>query len=142
MLGMDPHEENADWLRSTFPAEGEEDDQPKSYWFAIADPESDVAIGEIGLVGISWPNRRAGLSIFTLPASRRSGAGREAIELLVGWGQRDRGLHRIEIRTLPENVAMRALAQAAGFAYEGILRDYAFERGRFADHVVFARLAT
>lgn len=140
MLGMEPHEENADWLRSTFPEDGQSGEERKSYWFVIAHPESGEPIGEIGLVGISWPNRRAGLSIFVLPGSRRSGIGREAIELLVGWAQGELGLHRIELRTLPENLPMQGLAEASGFIREGVLRDYAVERGRLVDNIVYARI--
>jgi ribosomal-protein-alanine N-acetyltransferase len=140
MLGMEPHEENADWLRSTFPEDGQSGEERKSYWFVIAHPQSGEPIGEIGLVGISWPNRRAGLSIFVLPGSRRSGIGREAIELLVGWAQGELGLHRIELRTLPENLPMQGLAEASGFIREGVLRDYAVERGRLVDNIVYARI--
>ena len=140
MLGMEPHEENAEWLRSTFPADDQSDEERKSYWFVIAHPKSGAVIGEIGLVGISWPNRRAGLSILVLPGSRRSGIGREAIELLVGWAQGELGLHRIELRTLAENLPMQGLAEASGFMREGVLRDYAVERGRLVDNVVYARI--
>lgn len=140
MLGIEPDHQNAEWLRSTFPAEGENDGEPEAYWFAIAHPASGEPIGEIGLVEISWPNRRAGLSVLVLPASRRVGVAREAIELLVGWAQGELGLHRIELHTLPENAPMQGLAEASGFMREGVLRDYTFEQGRFVDNVVYARL--
>ena len=145
MMGMDPEQENADWLRSTFPENGSDDTDDKerdSYWFVIASRDSKSAepIGEIGLVDISWPNRRAGVSILVLPGSRRSGIGREAIELLVGWAQGELGLHRVELHTLPENAPMQGLAEAAGFTREGVLRDYSIERGRLVDNVVYARL--
>jgi ribosomal-protein-alanine N-acetyltransferase len=140
MLGMEPHEATAEWLRSTFTTDSESSEERKTRWFVIADPESGEPIGEIGLIGISWPNRRAGLSILVLPGSRRSGVGREAIELLVGWAQGELGLHRIQLHTLPENVPMQGLAEASGFVREGVLRDYAFERGRFVDNVLYARI--
>ena len=140
MLGMDPEQENAEWLRGTFPAGGSSDEKPGSYWFVMAHPESGDVIGEIGLVGISWPDRRAGVSILVLPGARRAGVGREAIELLVRWAQGDLGLHRIQIHTLPENGPMQALAERAGFMREGVLRDYSLERGRLVDNVVFSRL--
>jgi ribosomal-protein-alanine N-acetyltransferase len=127
-------------LRRTYAPTAEDGEPRTAYWFAIAHRESDEAIGEIGLVGISWPNRRAGLSILVLPASRRAGVGREAIELLVAWAQGELGLHRIELHTLTENAAMQGLAEASGFVREGVLRDYSFERGRFVDNVVYARL--
>jgi ribosomal-protein-alanine N-acetyltransferase len=140
MLGIEPDHQNAEWLRSTFREDGQNGEEPEDYWFAIAHPESGEPIGEIGLVGISWPNRRAGLSILVLPGSRRVGVAREAIELLVGWAQGELGLHRIELHTLPENAPMQRLAEASGFVREGVLRDYTFERGRFVDNVVYARL--
>ena len=140
MLGMEPEEENAEWLRGTLPEDGEGGEEPKTYWFAMVHPTSGEQLGEIGLVDISRPHRRAGVSILVLPGARRAGIGREAIELLVQWAQNELGLHRIEVRTLPENAPMQRLAEAAGFAREGVLRDYEFARGRFVDNVVYSRL--
>jgi [ribosomal protein S5]-alanine N-acetyltransferase len=140
MLGVEPDQENAEWLRSTFPEDGQTGEQRAAYWFVIAHPQSGAVLGEIGLVGISRSNRRAGVSILVLPGSRRAGVGREALELLVEWAHGELGLHRIEVHTLPENAPMRRLAEAAGFTREGVLRDYTFERGRFVDNIVYARL--
>lgn len=140
MLGMDPEHENAEWLRGTYAEDEQIGDERKSHWFAITHADGDELIGEVGLVGISQPNRRAGISILVLPRSRRAGVAREAIELLVSWAQGDLGLHRIQIHTLPENIPMQRLAEAAGFTREGVLRDYSFERGRLVDNVVYARL--
>ena len=140
MLGIAPEEENAEWLRSMVPQDVPAGEERKAYWFAIVHPQSGELMGEIGLVGISRANRRAGLSILVLPRFRRGGVGREAIELLVGWAQAELRLHRIELRTLPENAPMQRLAEASGFTREGVLRGYAFERGRFVDNIVYARL--
>jgi ribosomal-protein-alanine N-acetyltransferase len=131
-LGIEREQENAEWLRGTVADDAR--------WFAILHPQSAEVIGEIGLVGISWKDRRARLSIFVLPAFRRAGVGLDAIGLLVVWANRELGLHRIELHTDPENAPMRGLAEASGFVREGILRHFAFERGHFADNVVYARL--
>ena len=139
MLGIEPEHQNADWLRGTF-SEGDRDERRNAYWFAITRPETDEPIGEIGLVGISWDDRRTALSVLVLPQARRAGVAREALELIVGWAQGELGLHRVELHTLPENAAMQGLAEASGFTREGTLRDYSFERGRFTDNVVYARL--
>lgn len=140
MLGIEPDQENAEWLRSALAPDGQPDEDRKAYWFAMVHPQSGELLGEIGLVGMSGANRRAGLSILVLPRSRRTGVGREAIELLVQWGQSELGLHRIELHTLPENTPMQRLAEASGFTREGVLRGYSFERGRFVDNIVYARL--
>ena len=140
MLGMEARGRERGVVRSTFPDDAEAGRQQADYWFAILDLRSDEVIGEIGLVGISRANRRAGLSVLVLPGFRRAGVGRDAIELVLGWAQSELGLRRIELHTLPENVPMQKLAEAAGFTREGVLRDYAFERGRFVDNVVYATL--
>jgi RimJ/RimL family protein N-acetyltransferase len=64
-----------------------QDEERTAYSLAVVQPESGELIGEIGLVDISWPNRRAALSLLVLSVFRRAGVGREAIELVVGWAQ-------------------------------------------------------
>ena len=49
---MEPDQENAEWLRSTFPEDGRADEERAACWFAIVQPEGGELIGEIGLVGI------------------------------------------------------------------------------------------
>ena len=139
MLGMEPEEETAEWLSGTYRAGGDAA-KPDDHWFTMMRPGSEEVIGEIGLVDISRRARRAGISVLVLPAFRRAGAAREAMELLVLWAQRDLGLHRIEVRTLPENLPMQRLAEAAAFVREGVLRGYDFKRGRFVDNIVYSRL--
>jgi RimJ/RimL family protein N-acetyltransferase len=140
MIGIERDQENAEWLRSTLFDDGKGTAERSVYRFAIVHPVRCEVIGEIALVGISWPSRRARLSILVLPGFRRAGVGHEAVELLVDWAQRELGLHRIELHTAPENAPMQGLAQACGFMREGTLRHFAFERGHFVDNVVYARL--
>lgn len=132
MMGMEPEEETADFFRGSVGG-----DEP---WFVITDPATGDILGEIGVVDISRRHRRAGLSLLVLPAHRRAGVAREAIELVVGWAQGELGLHRIELHTLADNLPIQGLAEAAGFVREGVLREYRFERGRFVDNLVYARL--
>ena len=49
-------------------------------------------------------------------------------------------LKRIGLLTEPDNQAMVHAAQAAGFAYEGLLRSYVRERGRRVDCAVLSLL--
>jgi RimJ/RimL family protein N-acetyltransferase len=78
------------------------------------------------------------LSVLVLPGSLRAGVGCDALELVVEWAQGGHGLHRFEVQTLPESAPR--LAEASGFSREGVVRDHAVERGRFADNVVYDRL--
>ena len=141
MLGMEPEDETAQFLRDSFPAVEAPEDERTDWWFAITRPGEDEPIGEIGLVDFARRHRRAGLSILVLPRHRRTGAALEAIGLVDRWAREQLGLHRLEIHTLPENEGMQRLAEAAGFTREGVLRGYRYERGRFTDNVVYSRLS-
>lgn len=71
------------------------------------------------------------------------GHAREAGEAVIDFAFRTLGLHRLEIRTAPENVAALKAAQALGFQREGRLRETArHPDGRYVDTIVLSRLAS
>ena len=53
---------------------------------------------------------------------RGKGYGTEAVRLLVGWLFSDAGATRVHMPTVPENVAMRTVAERLGFEAEGSIR--------------------
>jgi RimJ/RimL family protein N-acetyltransferase len=56
------------------------------------------------------------------------------------WAFEALGLKRIELWTVPGNVASEHVAQRAGFKREGVLRSYAEIRGRRTDAVMHSLL--
>ena len=73
---------------------------------------------------------------------RGLGYGREAVDLLARTAFRRLGLHRLEARILPGNLASRRLAVRCGFRYEGRLRDEIQKDGRWRATLLFARVAS
>lgn len=53
---------------------------------------------------------------------QRQGYGTEAVRLLIGWLFSDVGATRIHMPTVPDNVAMRTVAERLGFEGEGTIR--------------------
>lgn len=53
---------------------------------------------------------------------QRKGYGTEAVRLLVGWLFSDVGATRIHMPTVPDNVAMRTVAERLGFEADGSIR--------------------
>jgi RimJ/RimL family protein N-acetyltransferase len=91
-------------------------------------------VGACGLFAIDLHNRSADLGLWLGdPSARGHGYGGEVVGLLVDYGFRLRGLHRLQIETLATNAAMRALAERAGFRLAGTLREAAWVDGRFVD---------
>jgi ribosomal-protein-alanine N-acetyltransferase len=68
------------------------------------------------------------------------GYAREAAGLVVDFGFRVLGLHRITAATGPDNAASRAVLERLGFRLEGRMRHHVFTNGGWRDSVLYAVL--
>jgi RimJ/RimL family protein N-acetyltransferase len=109
--------------------------------FSVVELDSDELAGEALLWGIDNHNRAAHLGVSLRPAFRGQGLGTDVVRLLCHYGFVVRGLHRLQIETLADNVAMVASATNSGFKHEGTLRRSAWVTGNFADEVVMGLLS-
>ncbi|MCD2442182.1 GNAT family N-acetyltransferase [Agromyces sp. SYSU K20354] len=93
------------------------------YSFAIADA-GDRAVGQIGL----WPRRddpgRAGIGYWLAASARGQGYAGAAVRLVVDWAWTIASIDRLELFIEPSNAASIAVAEATGFAREGLLRSW------------------
>jgi CheY-like chemotaxis protein len=85
--------------------------------------------------------RTAHVGISLRPSFRGRGLAIDVLHVLCRYGFDTRGLHRLQLETLADNVPMIRAAERAGFALEGTLRRSAWAGGEFADEVILARLA-
>jgi RimJ/RimL family protein N-acetyltransferase len=99
---------------------------------------SDVCRGEVIAHGFDWENGRAEIGIWVAPQIRGQGMARRALRLATGWLFESCRLERIAMLTEPDNEPMLRSARAAGFVDEGVLREYARERGRRVDMAVLS----
>ena len=121
--------------------------------FAIREPSDDVAffsavelpaqelVGEALLWGIDSHNRTAHLGIALRPGSRGRDLATDVVRALCDYGFGIRGLHRLQIETLSDNLPMLKAATRAGFTVEGTLRRSAWVCGAFVDEVIMGRLS-
>ena len=107
---------------------------------AIAGRRDDAYLGSIGLSRIDWEHRLGQIGYLVAPHARRRGAATGAVRLLAGWALQSLNLARVEIRVDVENSASQAVAEAAGFVREGVLRSRAESKGRRWDEVMFSLL--
>ena len=92
-------------------------------------------IGCAGLTGIDWQNRRAELSVYTVPPTHEL----EAARLVLRHAFLTLGLHRVEAETLTGR--RYNLCKELGFTNEGIRRGGYWRDGFFIDAVRWGRLA-
>ena len=94
-----------------------------------------TVIGCAGLTSIDWINRRAELSVYTVPSDHEA----EAARLVISHAFLDLGLYRIEAETLTGR--RFRLCKELGFTNEGIRRDGYWRDGRFSGAVRWGLLA-
>jgi RimJ/RimL family protein N-acetyltransferase len=110
--------------------------------FSVVRLSDEELAGEALLWGIDVHNRTAHVGISLRPAFRGRGLGADTVRLLCHYGFAVRGLHRLQIETLADNVSMIAVATRVGFVPEGTLRRSAWVEGGFADEAILGMLAS
>ncbi|MFC0005423.1 GNAT family N-acetyltransferase [Micromonospora siamensis] len=125
----------AQWLRRRTGA----DDSAIS--LAVTDAADGALLGAVSLHHLHGEDAQVGY--WTTAAARGRGVATRAVTVLTGWGFDRLGLHRIELCHAVPNVASCRVAERAGYAAEGVLREsYRYGDGRRYDEHLHARLAT
>jgi [ribosomal protein S5]-alanine N-acetyltransferase len=95
----------------------------------IADSGTDRLLGSIGIHGIDREEHRCELGYWLTREARGRGLMTRAIRLLSAWAFENLPVDRLEILVQPENAPSRAVAERAGFEFEGILRSHTIIKG-------------
>jgi RimJ/RimL family protein N-acetyltransferase len=110
--------------------------------FAIETREGRL-IGNIGLIGLDWRNRRTdvGIMIGEKDAWCR-GYGTDAMTLMLRYLFEELGLNRVGLFADVGNHRAIRCYQKCGFLREGIVRHHRFKDGRFVDSVQMSILCS
>jgi RimJ/RimL family protein N-acetyltransferase len=109
--------------------------------FAIETLEDPpVLIGNMGLWGARPKEQRATLRIALGHEHIGRGYGTDAMRVIVGYGFREMGLHRIQLSVAPFNPAGIRAYEKAGFVEEGRHRESVLHDGHWYDEVLMSIL--
>lgn len=97
-------------------------------------------IGGCDLKIVSMPFRRGQIGYALHPEHWGRGLATEAARLLLAYGFRDLGLHRIEATCDPRNLASARVLEKAGLIAEGTRRQDVLVRGEWRDSLLFSVL--
>jgi RimJ/RimL family protein N-acetyltransferase len=94
---------------------------------AIVDAASDRLLGSIG-VHLGPNPRRCSIGYWVAPDARRRGVATRALRLMTRWSFAQFGIERLALWTLIGNLPSQAVAEKAGFRYEGVARNWDKDR--------------
>ncbi len=106
--------------------------------FAIAEADTDRAVGHIGLWLSELRHGRASAGYSVAPSARRRGIAAAALIALTRFAWTIPGLHRIELHIEPWNMASIRTAERAGYLREGLLRSHQEIGGERRDMLLYA----
>jgi len=110
------------------------------YSFAIADLETDQAVGQIGLWLCNANRGRASIGYWVAPGHQRRGVLNAALQAIGDWALTYPGIHRVELYVEPWNEGSWKAAEHCGFAREGLLRGWEIIGGEAKDLYMYSRL--
>lgn len=90
--------------------------------FAIADPGSDTAVGQIGLWRREIGHGRVSVGYWIERSHRRHSYAGRALRLLTSWASALDEVTRLELYVEPWNEGSWRAAESAGYRREGLLR--------------------
>ena len=102
--------------------------------------DPSVLVGHVGLWGWHTKDRCATIGIALGREHIGRGYGTDAMRVIVSYGFRELGLHRIQLGVAPFNPAGIRAYEKAGFAEEGRRREAVWHDGRWYDEVLMSVL--
>jgi RimJ/RimL family protein N-acetyltransferase len=108
--------------------------------FVIAHAAGGDGLGTIGLHLFAEDAGLAAVGYWLRREARGHGAATIAVRLVSGWAFDELGIKRLNLITVPENLASQRVAERAGFTREGILRAWMPTRGGRRDSVMYSLL--
>ena len=100
-----------------------------------------VVVGGIGIT-VEPMNHAGEIGYWLAEAMQGKGIVTRACRALVDHAFQSRGLHRIFIRTDPENGRSRAIPERLGFVQEGTQRESLYANGGYRDAIVYSMLVS
>lgn len=109
--------------------------------YVITEIESNKFIGFIDVKNINWGIPKAELGIYTDIAFAGKGITSKALKIFCDYYFETHKFQKLFLRTHPDNIVMRRVAEKCGFQQEGIIRkDYKTASGKIIDLVYYGKI--
>ena len=107
----------------------------------IAEPDTDICLGHVGLYNIDHRVRKAELAILVGDKQKHGrGLGKRVCQAVIDYARRQLNLRRIELSLLGSNDIASRLYASLGFVQEGVQTEAEFRDGQYVDVVLMAKM--
>ena len=107
---------------------------------AVVTLRDRTCVGTLNLWYTSFEHRCAELGYSFLPRHQGHGYAAEASRALLDWAFTAAGVHRVEARLEPRNVASARVAEKLGMRHEGLFVENEWVKGEWSSEAVYAIL--
>ena len=110
------------------------------YRWAIILKETDECIGQIACFLVDNNNQFAEIEYCIGSLFQRKGLATEATKAVIKYGFDKMNLHKVQISHKSINIPSRKVIEKCGFVYEGTLRDFFYQDGKYIDRLYYSIL--
>ncbi|MHC1719640.1 MAG: GNAT family N-acetyltransferase [Clostridiaceae bacterium] len=110
------------------------------YRWAVILKETNECIGQIAYFFVDNKNHFAEIEYCIGSLFQRKGFATEATKAIIQYGFNKMNLHKIQICHKSINMPSRRVIEKCGFVYEGTLRDYFYQDGKYIDRLYYSML--
>lgn len=110
------------------------------YRWAIILKETDECVGQIAYFLIDNDNHFAEIEYCIGSHFQRKGLATEATKAVIQFGFEKINLHKVQISHKSINIPSRRVIEKCGLTYEGTLRDYFYQDGKYIDRLYYSIL--
>lgn len=103
--------------------------------WSVFDATTDAYVGQCSVNGIYWPAKNGRVFLVVTSTQQGRGYGAAILEALKAEAFGVMGLHKLWLIVREDNLKAQAKYVRAGFAFEGVLRDEYYVRGRYHNMV-------
>ncbi|GAB3885058.1 GNAT family N-acetyltransferase [Kibdelosporangium lantanae] len=108
--------------------------------FAVETKADGRLVGHVDLFGTDPVAMVTEIHYWTGPWARGNGYAVESVRAVARWALTTRGMARVALRAVVGNTASIRVAEAAGFRFEGTLRNAAFTRSGRGDFALYSMI--
>jgi len=110
------------------------------YRWAVILKETNECIGQSAYFFVDNKNHFAEIEYCIGSLFQRKGFATEATKAIIKYGFNKMNLHKIQICHKSINMPSRRVIEKCGFVYEGTLRDYFYQDGKYIDRLYYSML--